>query len=72
MKTLAFGVDGQWDSCIAYGAISLITCDGTWWKIMWEKNACMYMTVSLFCTAELTELCKSIIMKSLKKIIKYQ
>ena len=28
--------------CISQGTIYPITCDGTWWRIMWEKE-CIYM-----------------------------
>ena len=44
MQAIAFGVDKQWK-------LYLITCDGTQWRIMWEKE---YICIpgSLCCTAE--------------------
>ena len=54
--------------CIAQGTISSpITCDGTGWRIMWEKE-CIYMYnwVNLLYTQKLTEQCKSTIIKKNK------
>ena len=38
MHTIAFGVDKQWDLAVYYRELYLVTHDGTWWKIMWEKE----------------------------------
>ena len=48
----------------------LVTCDRTWWRIMWEKE-CIYIWVWLDHFAvkqKLTEHCKSTIFKILKNV----
>ena len=54
MQTIAFGVDKQWDPAVLHRELYLITCDGTWWMIMWEKE-CKYICITgLLCyTAEI-------------------
>ena len=43
--------------CIAQGTICLITCNGTWWRVMWEKM-CMYIWLGHFAVQQkLTEQC---------------
>ena len=55
---ISFGVDKQWDLAIykVNSELYPVTCDGTWWKIMWEKK-CAYIyiciTGSLCWTAEI-------------------
>ena len=53
MQTTAFGVDKQWDPAVEHRELYLVTCDGAWWRIMWEKE-CIYVCVtgSLCCTEE--------------------
>ena len=43
-----------WSCCVEEGTMYLITCDGKWWKIMWEKE-CAYICItgSLCWTAEI-------------------
>ena len=38
MQTIAFGVDKQWDFAVEHRELYPVTCDGTWWRIMWEKE----------------------------------
>ena len=60
MQTISFGMDKQWDPAIysTGNYIYLVTCDGTWWRIMGEKE-CIYVRVweretgSLCCTEEI-------------------
>ena len=78
MQTIAFGVDKQWDPAVQPRELYLVTY-GTWWRIMWEKNVCVYVCVcvyiyiyiyvtgSLCCTVEH---CKSTIMEKIKIIRK--
>ena len=47
------GVDKQWGPAVQHRELYPITCDGTWWKIMWEKECIYTLTGSLCCTAEI-------------------
>ena len=47
MQTIAFGVDKQWDPAIKLRELYLVTCDGTWWRIMWEKKICVCVCVCM-------------------------
>ena len=64
MQTIAFGVDKQWDFAVEHRELYPVTCDGTWWRIMWEKEykyMCVYTHThtnthvrgSLCCTVEI-------------------
>ena len=60
MQTIAFGVDKQWDLAVEHRELYSVTCDGTWWGIMWEEECVciyvcvyIYITESLGCTAEI-------------------
>ena len=56
MQTIAFGMDEHWDPAVQRWELYLVTCDGTWWRIMGEKEyicVCMCMTGSLCCTVEI-------------------
>ena len=66
MHTITFRVDKQWGPTMQNREQYLITCDGTRWKIIWEKECLslslslslyiyiyIYMTGSLCCTAEM-------------------
>ena len=49
-------MDRQWGPAVKHKELGAITCDGTWWKIIWERMwRCM--TGSLCCTEKLTEQC---------------
>ena len=59
-QTIAFGVDKQWDCAVQHSELYLVTCAGTWWRIMWEKEyiymymcACVCMTGSPCCTVDI-------------------
>ena len=53
--------------CIAQGTINLITYDGTWQRIMWEKE-CIYIWLGHFAVQQkLADHCKSIIIKRKEK-----
>ena len=54
MQTIAFGVDKQWDAAVWHRELYLVSSDGIWWRIMWEKE-CMSICVtgSLCCTVEI-------------------
>ena len=50
----------QWYSAIEHRELYPLSCDGTWWKIIWEKECmcvcvcvCVHMTESLCCIAEI-------------------
>ena len=53
MQTIAFGMGKQWDPDVKHWEIYLVTYDGAWWGIMWEKE-CIHVCVagSLCCTVE--------------------
>ena len=49
MQTIAFGVDKQWDPAVEQRELYPVTCDGTWWKIMWEKEyVCVYVCIYIY------------------------
>ena len=57
---LAFVVDGQWDPAVEHRELYPVTCDGSGWKIMWEKECIhthththTYISGSLFCTEDI-------------------
>ena len=39
----ALGVDKQWDPAVQHRELYLVTCDGTWWRIIWEKRIYIYI-----------------------------
>ena len=45
MQTIAFGVDKQWNPALQHWELFLVTCDGAWYRIMWEKE-CVYVCVT--------------------------
>ena len=48
MQTIAFGVDKQWDPAVEHRELYLATCDGTWWRIIWEKEYIYYVYVYIY------------------------
>ena len=38
MQTLVFGMNKQWDPAVEHWELYLVIYDGSWWKIMWEKE----------------------------------
>ena len=58
-------------SCCKAQKLYLITSDGTWWRIMWEKER-VYVCgwVTLLYSRKLTEHCKPAIMDKIKIILK--
>ena len=64
MQTIASGMDKQWDSAVQHQELYLVTYDGTWWGIMWEKKiyVCMCDQVTLLYSRKLTGHCKPAIM----------
>ena len=36
--TIAFGMNKQWDPAVEHWELYLVIYDGSWWKIMWEKE----------------------------------
>ena len=58
MQIIAFGVDKQWDPAVKHRELYLVIYDGTWWRIMWEKEhiyvcGCVCVTGSLCCAVEI-------------------
>ena len=54
MQTIAFGVDKQWDSAVEHKELYLVTYDGAWWRIMWEKEfVYIYMIGSFWCAVKI-------------------
>ena len=48
----------KWDTATYHRELYLVTCDGTWWMIIWEKECIyayifIYMTGSICCTVEI-------------------
>ena len=49
MQTIAFGVDKQWDPAVQHWQLYVVTCDGAWWRIMWEKECvCIYTYIYIY------------------------
>ena len=46
MQTIAFGMDKHWDLLNSTGIAYLITYDGAWWRIMWEKECTPMYTIA--------------------------
>ena len=44
MPTIPFGLNKQWGPSVQHRELYPITCDGTWWKIIWGKE-CVYIDV---------------------------
>ena len=38
MQTIACGMDKQQDPAVEHSELYQVTCDGTWWRKMWEKE----------------------------------
>ena len=53
MQITVFGMDKQRDPALQPWELYLVTCDGAWWRLMWEKE-CTHVCVigSLCCTEE--------------------
>ena len=53
MQTIAFGMYKQWDPAVEHWELYLVSCNGAWGRIMWEKQCmCVCVTQSLCCTVE--------------------
>ena len=48
MQTIAFGVGKQWDPALKHRELCLVTYDGIWWSIMWEKRICVCVCVHMW------------------------
>lgn len=71
MQTIAFEVDKQWDHAVQHRELYLVICDGTWWKIMWEKEyVYVYGGVTLLYSRKLTDHRKPIIVEKNKNHFK--
>ena len=74
MQTIAFGMDKQWDPAVWHRELYLVTCDGTWWRIIWEKEfvcvcVCIFLYIWLGQFAvqqKLTEHYKSTVIEKIK------
>ena len=49
MQTNAFGSGKQWEPAVEHRELYLVTCDGTLWRIMWEKNMYVYVHMCVVC-----------------------
>ena len=48
MQTVASGMDKQWDPAAQHRELYLVTCDGIWKRIMWEKNVNIYIHTYIY------------------------
>ena len=51
MQTITPGMDKQWDPSVWHRELYLVTCNGTWQKIMWEKEyiyICVYIFIYVY------------------------
>ena len=66
MQTIASGVDKQWDPAVQHWELYLVTCDGTWWTIMWETENIYVWPGPFAVQYKLTEHCKWRIKEKIK------
>ena len=61
--TTIFKIDNQQGAAIQHGGLCSILCNNLYGKRVWERiDICTCITESLYCTPEITQPCKSIIL----------
>ena len=67
MQTIALGVGKQWDHAVKHKELYLVTCNGTWWRIIWEKGYIYIYRLGHYAVQQkLIEHCKSTIIEKMK------
>ena len=45
---LTFRMDRQWGPTLQHRELYPVSWDGSWWKIVWEKNMCVYIYIYMY------------------------